>query len=347
FKGQILNPGFQKPSALALAKGKVFVADSKANVVFAFDAEGKLLKKIDGGLKAPMALSFGGGKLYAADTGNSRVAVFDGEGKFLWAFSSQGDAPGQLKAPEGIAYGPDESVYVSDTGNSRIAVFNADGIYLYGFHVAKQDGVTKLNPAKIALNRSGDIIVSDPEKVMLQKYDRTGKLLKEYSMANNGAAVNKYGFFYVIDSKKGRVREVSETGEVIGTFGTKGKGKSEFRNLRDIAVDESGLLYLCDEENKKVVMIKLEGAQTGPGLPMAAILDRFTTKGPVSKAAFKSDVFAVTSEGKLVAWLPEAKEIALIDGPTKKTLIKEGKLQGQVRSPRGIFVDPKGLIYVA
>ena len=29
---------------------------------------------------------------------------------------------------------------------------------------------------------------------MLQKYDRTGKLLKEYSMANNGSAVNKYGF---------------------------------------------------------------------------------------------------------------------------------------------------------
>ena len=69
--------------------------------MFAFDAEGKLLKKIDGGLKAPMALSFGGGKLYAADTGNSRVAVFDGEGKFLWAFSSQGDAPGQLKSPRG------------------------------------------------------------------------------------------------------------------------------------------------------------------------------------------------------------------------------------------------------
>lgn len=347
FKGQILNPAFQKPSAVALAKGKVFVADTKVNAVFVFDADTKFLKKLEGALKTPMAISFGGGRLYVADTGNSRIAVFDPEGKLLWAFSSPGDAPGQLKSPEGIAYGPDDRVYVSDTGNSRIAVFNSDGIYLYGFPVAKSDGVQKLNPAKIALNRAGDIIVSDPEKAVMQKYDRTGKLLKEYSMANNGMTADKYGSLYVINSREGKVREVSDTGEVVGTFGTKGKGKSEFRNLHDIAIDETGLIYLCDEENKKVVMINLEGAAEGPGLPMAGILDRFTVKGPMSRSAFKADVFTVTPDGKIIAWLPEAKEIALIDGATKKTLIREGKLQGQVRAPRGIFADAKGMIYVA
>ncbi|MDD5208594.1 MAG: 6-bladed beta-propeller [Elusimicrobiales bacterium] len=347
FKGQILNPAFLKPGALAVAKGKVFVADSKANAVFVFDGEGKFLKKIEGALREPMSISFGGGKLYVADTGNSRIVVFDTEGKMLWAFSSEGNAPGQLKAPAGIAYGPDERVYVSDTDNSRVAIFNSDGIYLYGFPVAKQDGVTKLNPAKIVLDRTGDIFISDPEKTTVQKYDRTGKLLKEYQMANNGLATDKYGSIYAINSKEGKVKEVSPAGEVIGTFGTRGKGKSEFKNLRDIAIDEAGLIYLSDDDNKKVVMIRLEGVETGEGLPMASILDRFTVKGPVSKASFKADVFTVTPDGKIVAYLPEAKEIALIDGGTKKTLIKEGKLQGQVRQPRGIFVDAKGLIYVA
>ncbi|MBI4351394.1 MAG: 6-bladed beta-propeller [Elusimicrobia bacterium] len=347
FKGQILNPAFQKPSAVALAKGKVFVADTKVNAVFVFDAEQKFLKKLEGALKNPQAISFGGGRLYVADTGNSRIAVFDPEGKLLWAFAGPGDAPGQLKAPEGIAYGPDDRVYVSDTGNSRIAVFNSDGIYLYGFPVAKSDGATKLNPSRITLSRSGDILVSDPAKAVIVKYDRTGKLLKEHSIANNGMAVNKYGLFYAINSKEGKVKEFSEAGEPMGTFGTRGKGKSEFRNLRDIAIDESGLVYLCDEENKKVVMLKLEVAKPGPALPLAGILDRFTIKGPSSKASFKAAMFTVTPEGKILAWLPEAKEIALIDGATRKTLIKEGKLQGQVRAPRDIFVDPKGMIYVA
>jgi DNA-binding beta-propeller fold protein YncE/tetratricopeptide (TPR) repeat protein len=347
FKGQVLSPAFLKPSAVALGGGKVFVADSKANVVFTFDMAGKALKKIEGGLKAPKALSFGADKLYVADTDNSRVAVFDADGKMLWAFSSEGNAPGQLSSPAGIAYGPDDRVYVSDTGNSRVAVFNSDGIYLYGFPVAKSDGVTKLNPAKLVLNRSGDIIVSDPEKSMLQKYDRTGKLLKEYPMVNNGAAVDKYGLVYAINSKEGKVREVLESGEFGGTFGTKGKGKSEFRKLSDIAIDESGLVYLCDEENKKVVMLNVEMAVTGPVLPQAVVLDRFAVKGPSSNFKFKADVFTVTPAGKIIAWLPEAKEIALIEGTTKKTLIREGKLQGQVRAPRGIFVDAKGMIYVA
>ena len=347
FKGQILNPALQKPSALALAKGRVFVSDTKANAVFVFDSEQKFLKKIEGTLKNPQAISFGGGRLYVADTGNSRIAVFDPEGKLLWAFGSPGDAPGQLKSPEGIAYGPDDRVYVSDTGNSRIAVFNSDGIYLYGFPVAKSDGVTKLNPSKITLNRSGDIFISDPDKSVIVRYDRTGKLLKEHSVANNGVAVNKYGLFYAINSREGKVKEFSDAGEPMGTFGTRGKGKSEFRNLHDIAIDDSGLIYLCDEENKKVVMLKLEVSKPGPALPMAAVLDRFAVKGPLSKASFKAAMFTVTPEGKILAWLPEAREIALIDGASKKTLIKEGKLQGQVRAPRDIFVDAKGMIYVA
>lgn len=347
FKRMIQGAALQKPSAVAVDEGKVYVADSKLNAIFVFDGEGKQVRKIEGALKAPEALALGGGKLYVADTGNSRVAVFDGEGKLLWAFSSPGDAPGQIKGPKGIAFGPDARVYVSNTGSSRVEVFNADGIYLYGFPVAKSDGITKLKPAKIALSRSGDIIVSDPEKAMMQRYDRTGKLLKEIPMPNNGAAFDKYGYIYAINSKDGKVTELSEAGEKIATFGTKGKGKSEFKNLRDIAIDADDTLYLCDEENKKVVVIKVETSYSGPRLPEAAILDRFTVKGPAAKFPFKTDVFTVTRDGKVVAWMPEAKEIALFESGAKKTLVKEGKLQGQVRAPRGLYVDKAGKIYVA
>ena len=347
FKLQLQSPAFLKPTALAVAGGRVFVADSKANAIFVFDADGKQIKKIEGGLKGPEALAFGDGRLYVADTGNSRVVVFDPEGKPLWAFSGEGSAPGQLDSPRGVAYGPDGRLYVSNTGNSRVDVFNSDGIYLYGFAAAKADGLTKLNPAKISLNRAGEIFVSDPDKALLQKYDRGGRLLREYPAANNGAVADKRGQLYSINSKEGKVREFSDAGETIGTFGTRGKGKMEFKGLRDIAIDEGGLLYLCDDENKKVVVISLESGETGPELPLAALLDRFTVKGPASKYAFKADVFAVTPDDKIVAYMPEAREIVLLDGGTKKTLVREGRLQGQVRSPRGIFIDPKGMIYVA
>lgn len=348
FKGMLQSPAFQKPSAVALNGGRIYVTDSKVSSVFVFDMDGKQIKKIDGALKAPEAAAYGGGNLYVADTGNSRIAVFDADGKMLFSFGSPGDAPGQLDGPKGIAFGPDGRVYVSNTGASRVDVFNADGIYLYGFPTAKSDGVTRLNPAKLILSRSGDVLVSDPAKAILVRFDRTGKLLKEYPMANNGAAFDKFGYIYAVKSKEGKVYELTENGLEVAKFGTKGKGKSEFKNLRDIAIGADGVFYLCDEENKKVVMLKVEGAGEGSAeLPQAALLDRFAVKGPVSKLNFKADVFTVTPDGKVVAWLPEAKELALLDGTTKKTLVKEGKLQGQVRAPRGLFVDAKGKIYVA
>ncbi len=347
FKGQIVSPVLQKPAALAVSKGKVFVSDLKANSIFVFDTEGKQLAKIEGGLKSPQAIAFGGGRLYVADTDSSRVVVFNPDGKFLWAFSSDGSAPGQLDSPKGIAYGPDNRLYVSNTGNSRIEVFNSDGIYLYGFAAVRQDGVTKLNPAKITVSRSGDIFVSDPDKSLLLKYDRTGKVLKEFSVANNGAVVDRHGLLYLINSKEGKVREFSDLGETIGTFGTRGKGKSEFRNLRDITIDEAGNIYLSDDDNKKVVSINLESAETGPDLPIAPLLDRFMISGPSDKLAIKADIFSISPDNKVIAWLPDSKELALFDKGVKKTLVREGKQQGQVRAPRGLFVSSKGMIYVA
>ncbi|MCX5791290.1 MAG: PQQ-binding-like beta-propeller repeat protein [Elusimicrobia bacterium] len=347
FRSQLLNPAFMKLSAVAVAQGRTYVADAKANCIFIFDADGKLLRKAEGGLNGPQALAFGGGRLYVADTGNSRIVVFDAEGKALWAFAGEGEAPGQLSGPRGVAYGPDDRVYVSNTGNSRVDVFNSDGVYLYGFPAGRADGQTKLEPAKIELSYSGDVYVSDPGKALLQKYDRTGRLIKEYPMANDGATPDLNGTIYTINAKEGKVREMAGSGEVIGTFGTRGKGKSEFKKLTDIAIDEAGILYLCDEENKKVVSIRLESAEGGVRLERAQVLDRFTVKGPAAKYPFKAEVFAVTPDNSIVAYLPEAREIVLFSSDTKRTLVKAGSAQGQVKNPRGIFVGPKGMIYVA
>lgn len=346
FKGMLTHKSMQKPVAVAVGDGKVFVADAKARSVFVFDAEGNQVAKLDGILKSPSAVTVGSGRVYVTDESNSNVTVFDPEGKLLWAFASKGSDPGQLKSPMGIAYGPDDRLYVSNTGNSSIEVFNADGVYLYGFPVSKQNG-EKLKPGKIAVSRAGDIMVSDPKAEVLQRYDRMGKMLKEHSLPNDGAGFDRYGYVYMINSRDGKVMEISEAGEKVGTFGTRGKGKSAFRKLCDIAIDKTGMLYLCDTDNKKVVFIKVETSYKGPRLPEAPILARFMVKGPTDKFPTEAGAFTVAPDGKMVAWLPKGKELAVYEGETKKTLAQEGKDSGQVRSPNGIFVGENGMIYVA
>ncbi len=347
FKSQISNPAMTRLSAVAVMDGKVLAADSKANTVLIFDAEGKLLKKSSAPLKEPNGVAAGNGRIYVADTGNSRIVVLDADGALLWAFSGEGALPGQLDGPMDVACGPDSRVYVANTGNSRVEVFNADGVFLYGFPIFKADKVTKLNPARITTDNAGFVYVSDPGNSLIVKYNRTGLPLATYSFANDGAAVDAYGKLYVINSKEGKVREVSQTGEVLGTFGTRGKGKSEFLKLRGIAVDAAGVIYLADEGNKKISAIRLEGGHPAAFLPKAQPLGRFNLKGPVKKYIYKSDVFTVRPDLSVIAHLPEAREVVMSEAAGKKTLMKYGDKQGQVKNPAGLAADSKGRIFVA
>lgn len=347
FKGQITSPAFVRPSAVAAADGRVFVADSKINAVFIFDSEGKLLNKTRAPLAAPAGLSFGNGKIFVAESGASKITVLDGEGAVLWSFSGPGSAPGQMYSPMGVAFGPDARIYAANTGNARVEVFNSDGIFLYGFATFKSDNTSKFRPAKIVLDRTGFIYVSDPDLALIQKYDRTGKLVKEYPLANDGMAVSDYGVMYAVNGKEGRVRELDQKGEVAGTFGTRGKGKSEFLKLSDIALDAGGLLYLCDEGNKKISIINLEGGLPVEKLDKAKSMSRFNIKGPSRKYAFKAESFVVRPDGSIVAWLSEGREAALIDASGKKTLMRYGNGQSQVKNPRGFASDLAGRLYTA
>ncbi|MBI4801761.1 MAG: hypothetical protein HY796_04465 [Elusimicrobia bacterium] len=347
FRRQIINPALNRISAIAILGDKLAVADAKLNAVLIFDAEGKLFKKSLAPLKKPVALSVGNSRIYIADKGNSRVVVLDAEGTLLWAFSGGGSLPGQLDGPMGLAYGPDDRLYVSNTGRSTIEVFNSDGIFLYNFPAVKADG-TKARPGQIALDNSGFIYVSDPGNALIFKYDRTGKLIKEFNMPNDSLAVDEYGILYVINSKEGKVREVSANWEVLGVFGTKGKTQMAFAKLRDVAINAEGDLCLADEGNKKVTVIHLEGARPAKKLPRAQPMDRFNLKGPVKKYPYKSDVFTVKPDQSVIANLPELKELAgLGDAGKKTTLVRYGNKPGQVKNPKGMTTDAKGRIYVS
>jgi len=71
------------------------------------------------------------GNIYALGQFNNAVFIFDPEGKFVSKFGSDGNEPGQFRAPGTIAVDSQSRVYVSDI--KGIQVFAADGRYLRVF----------------------------------------------------------------------------------------------------------------------------------------------------------------------------------------------------------------------
>lgn len=68
------------------------------------------------------------GNIYVLGAFNSAVFKFNPEGTFVSRFSSEGNEPGQLRAPEDIAVDGEGNIYISDIHG--IQVFASDGRYL-------------------------------------------------------------------------------------------------------------------------------------------------------------------------------------------------------------------------
>ena len=68
--------------------------------------------------------------LYVLDAGNFRVLVFDHRGEFVRQIGRQGEGPGELSAPTGIAITRDAKLAVADMGRRGYSLFERDGTFV-------------------------------------------------------------------------------------------------------------------------------------------------------------------------------------------------------------------------
>jgi sugar lactone lactonase YvrE len=134
--------GFDDVNAMADG-GLVCAWTRNRDDIVRFDANGRVSLTIpkaissatgDSELNTRVAAD-GMGNIYALGTFNDGVFRFSREGKFVNRFGSDGDKPGQFRAPSAVAVDGKGRVYVSDT--KGIQVFDSDGRYI---DVIKLDG---------------------------------------------------------------------------------------------------------------------------------------------------------------------------------------------------------------
>ncbi len=132
---------FQRPTSLAFdpVKQRLYVADTPAHEVKAFDQAGKLLFKIgergdqDAQFNFPSHLAFAGGRLLVNDTMNFRIQTFNPDGKYLQTFGKHGDSSGYFVQPKGVATDSEGHIYVADALANQVQIFATDGVFLLGF----------------------------------------------------------------------------------------------------------------------------------------------------------------------------------------------------------------------
>ena len=129
----------QRPTGMAWAADRrlLYVVDTLAHAVRAFDGEGKLSFSFgsrgagEGELNFPTHIArSASGELYVTDTLNFRVAMFDADGRATGSFGRHGDGSGDLAMPKGVAVDADGVVYVVDALFDNVQLFNRRGEFL-------------------------------------------------------------------------------------------------------------------------------------------------------------------------------------------------------------------------
>jgi len=127
----------QQPTGLAFdpVRGRLYVVNTRAHQVLAFDPDGKLLFSF--GMRGAGAGQFNyptqiwcdasTGDLWVTDSLNFRVQRFTSDGEFISTFSGVGDATGNLPRPKGVATDRSGHIYIVDALLNTLQIFSKQG----------------------------------------------------------------------------------------------------------------------------------------------------------------------------------------------------------------------------
>lgn len=123
-------------------------------------------------------------------------------------------------------------------------------------------------PIGIAVNKHGDVIVSDYVKHQLKVFPRE-ETLKPKKIGNEGLGACKFSYprgialddqenILVADSQNHRIQVVSLEGEYVGSFGRIGDEAGCLNTPYDVTVDNNGSVIVADAKNHRVqVFVRL------------------------------------------------------------------------------------------
>jgi len=241
-----------KPYGVAVHDGKIYVCDTNATVVV-FDLKGKSFGTLRGAvgpgrLVQPVNIGIDAdGTKYVADPVRGQVVVFDGNDEYINAFG----VPGTWKPVDAAAF--EGRLYVADAQNGVVEVLDA----ATGERVAtvgdKGEPAERLSrPTNLALDRDGNLYVSDFGRFQVVEFDREGRFKATFGKLGDslgyfarpkGIAIDREGRLYAADASFNNVQIFNNQGRLLMFFGEGGDAPGNFLLPAKVVIDYDNIEY--------------------------------------------------------------------------------------------------------
>ena len=250
----------------------VIITECGGDCVTIQDGERKKVKSLGGeGGSGNVKFSFPLGVAITPDkfilvSDNHRIQKISMDGNLIASVRKVGSGPLQFNTPHGIAISPiTGQVYVADYGNHRIQVLNPDLTFSHSFgSEGSANGQFQL-PHDIAIDSEGLLYVADTDNHRIQKFSPDGEFVGQFGnrMFSSGKLNGPMGItidtaatglVYVSELGNSRISVFTSDGVFVSRFGSLGSSIDQFNNPYGSAFDKDGFLYVCDFNNRRVVV---------------------------------------------------------------------------------------------
>jgi len=209
------------------------------------------------------------------------------------------------------------------------------------------------HPQGIALDKQGNIYVSDTNNDLVHKFDSQGNLLQTFGETKKplfnkpqGIVLDKEGNIFVADTNNHRiVKFFLQTGDILLEIGKKNRaGQSiagtlpgEFNHPVDVVLDKDENIYVADRANARIQKFSSQGVFLSE---VKVALSTFTISEPVG--------VDVDQEGNIYV-TDQANDCLIKYNSTETVLMKigsSGSQPGNFNKPQDVYVNFLGYIYL-
>ena len=263
--------GVLGPVGMAIGlRGNLVVTEVGRGCISVFSPSGENLQLFSrygsgqGECQNPHGVAIDGeGNILVADSGNHRIQKFTADGHFLATVGTRGTAPLQFSHPSGIAFNASNNkVYVVDSGNHCVQVLNSNLTFYQDFGRKGHGKGQFSEPCGITCDSTGRVYVADSLNHRIQVFSAHGGFLRTFGKYGQGRGELNVPYYialgvssdrvYISETGNHRVSVFTLEGHFVTSFGRRGVGPGEFDFPCGLAVDDHGVVYVCDGENSRV-----------------------------------------------------------------------------------------------
>jgi len=260
--------------------GRIFTADTELKMVFVIDPVNKQVERREGASRAPISMPVGVAidsedRLFVSDADLHSITCFDSSGQPIGRFGTA-----NLGRPGGIAIDKARNrLYVADAKESRIAVFDSAAMKFIAYYggpskPGKREKGTFLAPTNVAVDRAGNIYVSDTWNYRVQVLDPEGKFLRAFGAQGDrpgefirpkGIAVDSEGHVYVADAEFNNFQILSPEGKPLLAVGMLGSEPGQFALIAGLYIDSKDRIFTTEMFRGRVQMFEYIRQPDAPG----------------------------------------------------------------------------------